>query len=97
MRRLWRYGGPGGLQIFLEVAAFTVFLMLVGRVGEVALAATTLAGRWADAATWLDRRAKSLLTSSAFASAPVPWVAAFLEAHPVGDALDEIAEKVAQA
>ena len=43
MRRLWRYAGPGGLQTFMEVAAFTVFLMLVGRLGEVPLAATTLA------------------------------------------------------
>ena len=43
MGRLWRYGGPGGLQTFMEVAAFTVFLMLVGRLGEVPLAATTLA------------------------------------------------------
>jgi MATE family multidrug resistance protein len=43
MARLWRYGGPGGLQTFMEVAAFTVFLMLVGRLGEVPLAATTLA------------------------------------------------------
>ena len=43
MGRLWRYGGPGGLQTFIEVAAFTVFLMLVGRLGEVPLAATTLA------------------------------------------------------
>jgi MATE family multidrug resistance protein len=43
MARLWRYGGPGGLQSFLEIAGFTVFLMLVGRLGELALAATTLA------------------------------------------------------
>ncbi len=43
MRRLWRYAGPGGLQTFMEVAAFTVFLMLVGRLGELPLAATTLA------------------------------------------------------
>ena len=43
MGRLWRYGGPGGLQTFMEVAAFTVFLLLVGRLGEVPLAATTLA------------------------------------------------------
>jgi MATE family multidrug resistance protein len=43
MGRLWRYGGPGGLQTFMEVAAFTVFLILVGRLGEVPLAATTLA------------------------------------------------------
>lgn len=45
--------------------------------------ATTLAGRRADAATWVDRPAKSLMTSSAFTSAPVPWVAAFLKAHPI--------------
>ena len=43
MRRLWRYGGPGGLQTFMEVAAFTVFLLLVGRLGEVPLAASALA------------------------------------------------------
>ncbi len=43
MGRLWRYGGPGGLQTFMEVAAFTTFLMLVGRLGEVPMAATTLA------------------------------------------------------
>ncbi len=43
MGRLWRYGGPGGLQAFMEVAGFTIFLMLVGRLGEVPLAATTLA------------------------------------------------------
>jgi MATE family multidrug resistance protein len=43
MGRLWRYGGPGGLQTFMEVGGFTIFLMLVGRLGEVPLAATTLA------------------------------------------------------
>ncbi len=43
MGRLWRYGGPGGLQTFVEVAAFTIFLMLVGGLGDVALEATTLA------------------------------------------------------
>ena len=43
MGRLWRYGAPGGLQTFMEVGGFTIFLMLVGRLGEVPLAATTLA------------------------------------------------------
>ncbi len=43
MGRLWRYGGPGGVQAFVEVAAFTVFLMLVGQLGELPLAATTIA------------------------------------------------------
>jgi len=43
MRRLWRYGGPNGLQMLIEVAAFAVFTLLVGRLGEDAMAATTLA------------------------------------------------------
>lgn len=43
LRRLVRYGGPNGLQLLVEVAAFTVFLLLVGRLGEQAMAATTLA------------------------------------------------------
>jgi multidrug resistance protein, MATE family len=43
MRRLWRYGGPNGLQFLVETAAFTVFVLLVGWLGEKAVAATTLA------------------------------------------------------
>lgn len=43
MRRLIRYGGPNGLQLLVEVSAFTVFILLVGRLGEKAMAATTLA------------------------------------------------------
>lgn len=43
MRRLWRYGGPNGLQMFVEVAAFSLFILFVGRLGEQALAATNLA------------------------------------------------------
>jgi len=42
-RRLLRYGGPNGLQLVVEVAAFAVFILLVGRLGEKAMAATTLA------------------------------------------------------
>jgi MATE family multidrug resistance protein len=34
---------PSGLQIFLEVAAFSVFLLLLGRLGPQAMAATNLA------------------------------------------------------
>ncbi len=43
MRRLWRYGGPNGLQMLVEVSAFTMFLLLVGRLGPDAMAASTLA------------------------------------------------------
>ena len=42
-RRLLRYGGPNGLQFVVEVAAFSTFIILVGRLGEEAITATTLA------------------------------------------------------
>jgi multidrug resistance protein, MATE family len=42
-RRLLRYGGPSGLQFFVEVAGFTLFLLVVGNLGDEAMAATTLA------------------------------------------------------
>jgi multidrug resistance protein, MATE family len=42
-RRLLRYGGPSGLQFFVEIAGFTLFLLVVGNLGKEAMAATTLA------------------------------------------------------
>jgi multidrug resistance protein, MATE family len=42
-KRLLRYGGPSGLQLFVEIAGFTLFLLLVGNLGKEAMAATTLA------------------------------------------------------
>lgn len=41
-RRLMKFGGPAGAQMFLDVLVFHVFTQLVGRLGEAALAATTL-------------------------------------------------------
>lgn len=41
-RLLW-FGSPSGLQILAELAAFSVFLMLVGRLGKLELTATNLA------------------------------------------------------
>ena len=43
MRRLLRFGGPNGLQLVIEVAAFSIFILLVGQLGKDAMAATTLA------------------------------------------------------
>ncbi|MBM3999399.1 MAG: MATE family efflux transporter [Planctomycetes bacterium] len=43
MGRLAYYGGPSGLQMFLEVVGFTAFVMLVGSLGVIELAATNLA------------------------------------------------------
>ena len=43
LKRLLRFGSPNGLQFLVEISAFTMFLMLVGRLGKEALASTTLA------------------------------------------------------
>jgi MATE family multidrug resistance protein len=41
-RRLLSFGGPAGLQMFLDVLAFTCFTLLVGRLGDAAMGATSL-------------------------------------------------------
>ena len=41
--RLLRFGLPSGVQIFLDILAFTIFVFLVGRLGTVALASTNIA------------------------------------------------------
>jgi MATE family multidrug resistance protein len=41
--RLMRFGFPNGLQWMLDGLAFTVFLFLIGRLGDVELAATNIA------------------------------------------------------
>ena len=43
MRRLLWFGSPNGLQMLVEIGGFTLFLLLVGTLGEDAMAATTLA------------------------------------------------------
>ena len=40
--RLMRYGVPGSLQFSIDILAFTVFILLVGRIGTVELAATNI-------------------------------------------------------
>jgi predicted AlkP superfamily pyrophosphatase or phosphodiesterase len=45
--------------------------------------ATMLAGRRADAVAWGNNAARALVTSSAFAKAPAPWVADFVKARPI--------------
>jgi MATE family multidrug resistance protein len=41
--RLFRFGGPNGLMVFVDVMAWTWFIMLVGRLGTDALAASNVA------------------------------------------------------
>jgi MATE family multidrug resistance protein len=42
-RRLLRFGLPSGFHWLLDIAGFSLFLLLVGRLGEIPLAATNLA------------------------------------------------------
>jgi multidrug resistance protein, MATE family len=41
--RFIRYGLPNGLQFFIDMAGFTLFILLVGRLGTIPLAATNIA------------------------------------------------------
>jgi multidrug resistance protein, MATE family len=43
VRRLIRFGVPNGIQFMLEILGFSVFIMLVGMLGTVSLAATNIA------------------------------------------------------
>lgn len=43
IRRILYYGGPSGLQMLLDVAGFTAFIMFVGRIGAVQVEATSMA------------------------------------------------------
>jgi len=46
LARLMRYGGPAGVQVFLDVLVFHLFVQMVGRLGEAQLGATTLTVRF---------------------------------------------------
>jgi len=43
MRSLIKFGSPAGVQFFLDMLGFTLFVLLVGRIGTVELAATNIA------------------------------------------------------
>ena len=43
LSRLLRFGFPSGVQFFLEIGAFTGFVLVVGRLGTASLAATNIA------------------------------------------------------
>ena len=43
LRRMVRYGLPSGLQVMIDMTGFTIFILLVGRLGTDELAATNIA------------------------------------------------------
>ncbi len=44
--RLMRFGGPAGMQVFLDVMVFNLFVQMIGRLGDAPMGATTLAIRF---------------------------------------------------
>jgi multidrug resistance protein, MATE family len=43
VRRILHYGGPSGIQMLLDVAGFSIFILLVGQLGGTAAEATSMA------------------------------------------------------
>ncbi|NTV80183.1 MAG: MATE family efflux transporter, partial [Candidatus Aminicenantes bacterium] len=43
MRRIVRFGAPSGLQLLMDIGSFTLFIILTGRLGELALASSNIA------------------------------------------------------
>ena len=43
LRRLGYYGGPGGMQMLLDVTGFTIFVILIGRLGDMQAMASSMA------------------------------------------------------
>lgn len=43
LRRIVRFGAPSGFQLLMDIGSFALFIMLTGRLGEVALATSNIA------------------------------------------------------
>ena len=63
MRRLWTYGGPGGLQWLIECGSFTLFITLVGGLGKTNQAATMLAFN-VNSVAWVPMMGAGLAVST---------------------------------
>jgi predicted AlkP superfamily pyrophosphatase or phosphodiesterase len=75
------------LRIQLPVPVRVVTMSIKAR------AAIMLAGDRADAATWFNAAAGGFVTSSAYTSAPVPFVAEFVKANPVSADFGKVWER----
>lgn len=82
MTDLLRYGGPSGVQMFLDVAGFTAFMMIIGHIGQRELAATNIAF--------------NLNTLAFIPVIGVGIAVSTLVGHRIGEARPEIAEKSAR-
>ena len=62
-RRLWHFGAPGGLQVFVECASFTLFITLVGGLGKLVQAGTMLAFN-VNSVAWVPMMGMGLAVST---------------------------------
>lgn len=79
MRDLFKFGGPSGLQMFLDVAGFAAFMMMIGWIGQRELAATNIAF--------------NLNTLAFIPVIGVGIAVSTLVGHRIGEGRPEIAEK----
>jgi hypothetical protein len=81
-------GGAGDSAHYLSVPTFTDVMRTQRNARVVTLSlkarsAIMLAGHGAETATWLSATGDQWVTSTPFATAPVPAVKAFVDAHPI--------------
>lgn len=76
---LFKFGGPSGLQMFLDVAGFAAFMMMIGWIGQRELAATNIAF--------------NLNTLAFIPVIGVGIAVSTLVGHRIGEGRPEIAEK----
>lgn len=82
MADLFKFGGPSGLQMFLDVAGFAAFMMMIGWIGQRELAATNIAF--------------NLNTLAFIPVLGVGIAVSTLVGHRIGEGRPEIAEKSAR-
>ncbi len=63
LRRLWKFGAPGGLQWLVECGSFTLFITLVGGLGRIDQAATMLAFN-VNSVAWVPMMGMGLAVST---------------------------------
>ncbi len=62
LKRMIRFGAPSGIQFFLEVSSFTVFVFIIGGLGKIELAASNIAMS-ISALAWLPMLGAGMATA----------------------------------
>ncbi|MBN2325952.1 MAG: MATE family efflux transporter [Candidatus Omnitrophica bacterium] len=63
MKRMIRFGAPSGVQFFLDISSFTVFVFIIGRLGKIELAVSNIALSISSLA-WLPMLGAAMATAT---------------------------------